>query len=86
MRPFSFYYFENSPAIHSRKVAIFLISGTKRVFLPNIFLSPVQNSRALFALAHFSEKFSFAVTTSIIVELPWGNQAETAVFTAFSFD
>ena len=46
----------------------------------------VQNIRALFALAHFSEKFSFAVTTSIIVELPWGNQAETAVFTAFSFD
>jgi len=46
----------------------------------------VQNIWALFALAHFSEKFSFAVTTSIIVEQPWGNQAETADFTGFSFD
>lgn len=34
----------------------------------------------------FQKNFPFAVTKYIIVEMRWGNQAESGGFTGFSFD
>ena len=34
----------------------------------------------------FQKNFPFAVTNYIIVEMRWGNQAESGGFTGFSFD